>query len=120
LLLNGAGALVATVFAGAGLARPSIAEPTSSTETDALATFWAASSAIRTWAVTGPLLASLLTPEGPSAQVVRAAGFVQLGDAVLGLRQGNRLMTLAPAAMGAIHLITSRVLSAQLPVVKGE
>jgi len=111
LVLNGVGALIAAGFAGAGLARPSIAEPTSDVGSNTVTGFWAASSAIRTWAVTGPLLASLLTRRGPSPQIVTAAGIVQLGDAALGLRQRNTFMTIAPAMMGVIHLITARVLS---------
>lgn len=110
LVLNGVGALIATGFAGAGLARPSIAEPSSDAEPNTLTGFWSASSAIRTWAITGPLLAALLTRRGPSSQLVTAAGIVQLGDAVLGLRQRNTGMTIAPAVMGVIHLVTARVL----------
>lgn len=110
LLLNGVGALVAAGFAAAGLARPSIAEPRSDAEPNTLIEFWSASSAIRTWAITGPLLAALLTRRGPSPQLVTAAGIVQVGDAVLGLRQRNTGMTIAPAVMGVIHLTTARVL----------
>ncbi|MGI3783429.1 MAG: hypothetical protein ACRYG2_21915 [Janthinobacterium lividum] len=110
LVLNGAGALIATGFAGAGLARPSIADPRSASETNVVTRFWAASSAIRTWAVAVPLLASLPTQRGPSPHIITAAGIVQLGDAALGLRQRNILMTLAPAVMGAIHLVTARAL----------
>jgi hypothetical protein len=110
LVLNGAGALIATGFAGAGFARPSIAGSRSDGETAEITRFWAASSAIRTWAITGPLLASLLTHRGPSPQIVTAAGMVQLGDAGLGLRQRNLAMTLAPAVMGVIHLVTARAL----------
>lgn len=109
-MLNGAGALIATGFAAAGLARPAIAEPHSGGGTNALTRFWAASSAIRTVAITGPLLTSLLTQRASSPQIVSAAGIVQLGDALLGLRQRNVFMALAPAAMGAIHLITARAL----------
>ena len=111
LLLNGAGALIAAGFAGAGLARPSIAEPKSDAGPNTVSQFWAASSAIRTWAITGPLLGSLLTQRGPSPQIVIAAGIVQLGDAALGMRQRNTFMTIAPGVMGVIHLITARVLS---------
>ncbi|MGI8760946.1 MAG: hypothetical protein ACR2LF_06590, partial [Jatrophihabitantaceae bacterium] len=106
LLLNGVGALIAAGFAAAGLARPSIAEPRSDAEPNTLIEFWSASSAIRTWAITGPLLAALLTRGGPSPQLVTAAGIVQVGDAVLGLRQRNTGMTIAPAVMGVIHLTT--------------
>lgn len=111
LVVNGVGALIATGFAGAGLARPSIAEPDSDAKSNTLSAFWAASSAIRTWAITGPLLVSLLTRRGPSPQIVTAAGVVQLGDAALGLRQRNTFMTIAPAVMGVIHLITARTLT---------
>lgn len=110
LVVNGVGALIAAGFAGAGLLRPSIAEPRSPAETNTVTGFWAASSAIRTWAITGPLLAALLTDRRPSPQIITAAGIVQLGDAALGLRQRNAFMTIAPAAMGVIHLITARVL----------
>lgn len=113
LVLNGVGALIASGFAGAGLARPSIADSRSASETNEVTRFWAASSAIRTWAVTGPLLASLLTHRRPSPHIVVAAGIVQLGDAALGLRQRNTFMALAPAVMGAIHLFTARALLAE-------
>lgn len=112
LVLNGVGALVATGFAAAGLVRPAVAERRSDTKTDSVTEFWAASSAIRTLAITGPLLATLLTRRGPSGgQIVAAAGIVQLGDAALGLRQRNPFMAIAPAVMGTIHLITARSLS---------
>ena len=111
LVLNGAGALVATGFAVAGLARPSIAEPGSDARPNHLTGFWAASSAVRTVAVTGPLLAGLATGRRPSPQLLTAAAIVQLGDAVLGLRQRNAFMTVAPAAMGLVHLATARRLS---------
>lgn len=109
LVVNGIGALVATGFAGVGVARPSIADPKFTAEPNPLAGFWSASSAIRTWAITGPFLATLLTRR-PSPQLVTAAGFVQLGDAVLGLRQRNAAMTFGPAVMGIVHLITARIL----------
>lgn len=96
LVLNGVGALVAAGFAAAGLVWPAVAERRSDTKTDSVTEFWAASSAIRTWAITGPLLATLLTRRGPSGQIVAAAGLVQLGDAALGLRQRNPFMAIAP------------------------
>lgn len=95
-MVNGVGALLAAGFAGAGVARPSIAEPKSTTKPKTLAGFWSASSAIRTWAITGPFLITLLTTCRPSTQLVTAAGIVQLGDAVLGFRQRNTAMTIAP------------------------
>jgi hypothetical protein len=109
LVVNGVGALLAAAFAGAGVARPSIAEPKSTAKPNTLAGFWSASSAIRTWAITGPFLITLLTGR-PSTQLVTAAGIVQLGDAVLGFRQRNTAMTIAPAVMGVVHLITTRIL----------
>ena len=109
--MNGAGALIATGFAAAGLARPSIANPDADVQPDGIAQFWAASSAIRTWAVAGPLLAALLARRDPSPQIVTAAGLVQLGDAVLGFRQRNIFMAVAPAIMGVVHLVTARQLS---------
>lgn len=120
LVLNGTGAVIAAGFAGAGLARPSIADPRSSAEPNTVIQFWAASSAVRTWAITGPLLGSLLTSRGPSPQIVITAGIVQLGDAALGVRQRNMFMTIAPAVMGLIHLITARVLSQDAESHRGE
>lgn len=96
-----------------GHGRASIAEPRSDAGPNTLTGFWSASSAIRTWAITGPLLAALLTRRGLSPQLVTSAGIVQLGDAVLGLGQRNTVMTIAPAAIGIIHLITARVLRAE-------
>lgn len=113
LVLNGAGAVVATGFAGAGLARPSIALPGSAERPNRLTEFWAASSAVRTWAITGPLLVALVTRREASPQILTAAAIVQLGDAALGLRQRNTFMTVAPAVMGVVHLATARVLSRQ-------
>jgi len=52
-----------------------------------------------------------MTRHAPSPQLVAAAGMVQLGDAVLGLRQRNVFMSVAPAVMGVIHLVTARALS---------
>ena len=111
LVVNGAGAVVAAGFGAAGLARPSIAGHGSAEEPNGLTGFWAASSAIRSWAVAGPLLAALLARRTPSPQLLVAAGIVQLGDATLGLRQRNAFMTVAPAVMGAIHLTTASVVS---------
>ena len=111
LVLNGAGAAIAAGFAGAGLARPSIADPASIEAPNRLTGFWATSSAIRTWAVTGPILVALLTRREPSPSILAAAGIAQLGDAALGLRQRNTFMAVAPAVMGVIHLTTARLLS---------
>ena len=111
LALNATGALVAAGFAAGGLIRPSIAEHRSVSDTTALTQFWAASSAIRTLAVSGPLLVALSTNRSPSPQILTAAGITQLGDALLGIRQRNAFMTTAPAVMGVVHLVTARVLA---------
>lgn len=59
----------------------------------------------------GPLLAALLARRDPSPHIVAAAGLVQLGEAVFGVRQRNVFMTVAPATMGVVHLVTARLLS---------
>lgn len=110
LVLNGVGAVVATGFGAAGVARPSIAEPGSAASTTSVTRLWAASSGVRTWAITGPFLVVLLTRRDLSPQLVAAAGLVQLGDAALGLRQRNVFMAVAPAVMGVIHLVTAQQL----------
>jgi len=47
-----------------------------------------------------------------SPELLTVAGLVQLGDSALGIRQRNASMTLAPAAMGLVHLASARVLRA--------
>jgi hypothetical protein len=69
---------------------------------------------VRTWAVTVPLVAGIARTGRPSPRLLTIAGLVQLGDSVLGIRQRNPRMTLAPAAMGLIHLASTRVLSTRL------
>ncbi len=110
LVANGVGAAAAAVFAAAGLIRPGYVEADSSS-TSSLSEFWAAASALRTWAITVPLLGELVLKRRPSPQLLVAAGLVQLGDSALGIRQRNPSMTLAPAAMGVVHLASARVLS---------
>ena len=112
LIINGAGAAAAAVFAAAGLARPAYGQ--AGTPPDSLAEFWAASSAVRTWAITVPLLGGLLTGR-PAPHLLTVAGLVQLGDSALGIRQRNPRMTLAPAAMGLVHLASARILSRPAP-----
>lgn len=109
LLANGVGAAAAAVFAGAGVVRPNCVETGSASSS--LSEFWAASSALRTWAITAPLLRELVLKRRATPQLLIAAGVVQLGDSALGLRQRNPRMTLAPAMMGLIHLASARVLS---------
>jgi hypothetical protein len=75
------------------------------------AQFWAASSAVRTWAVTVPLLAALAQQGRPAPQLLVVAGLIQLGDSALGAWQRKPDMTVAPALMGLIHLSSARVLS---------
>ncbi len=109
LAVNGVGAATAAVFAAAGLTRPSYVQPGASSSS--LTEFWAASSAVRTWAITVPLLAGLATTGRAAPQLLTVAGLVQLGDAALGIWQRKPDMTLAPAAMGLIHLTSARLLS---------
>lgn len=109
LLANGVGAAAAAVFAGAGLARPNYVETGSASSS--LSEFWAASSALRTWAITAPLLGELVLKRRATPQLLIAAGVVQLGDSALGIRQRNPGMTLGPATMGLVHLASARVLS---------
>lgn len=109
LTANAVGAGVAAVFAGAGLARPGYVQSGSSSS--ALTEFWAASSAVRTWAITAPLLAGIISGGRPASQLLVAAGLVQLGDALLGVRQRNASMAVFPAAMGLVHLGSAHLLS---------
>ena len=107
LLANAAGAVAATVFATAGVVR--------SDHSGASGGFWAASSAVRTLAITGPLLAGMAARGRPAPQLLIAAGLAQLGDSALGLWQHNLSMTVAPAAMGLIHLRTAWALTQRHP-----
>jgi len=109
LMANGVGAAAAAVFAAVGMARPDYVEADSSS--NSLSEFWATSSALRTWAMTIPLLGELVLRRCPTPQLLIAAGLVQLGDSALGIRQRNPSMTLAPAAMGLVHLASARILS---------
>ena len=106
IVLNAAGAAAAAAFAAFGAARPGYIDrekgPNSS------AGFWAASSAVRTCAITLPILAALARQRRPSPELLTVAGLVQLGDSALGIRQHNVRMTLAPALMGIVHLATAR------------
>ncbi len=107
--VNAAGVIAAVAFAATGVARPNYIEdkavPTP------LANFWAASSAVRTWAIATPILLSLTRRRQPSAEMLAVAGAIQLGDSALGVWQRNPRMTIAPALMGLIHLFTARLLS---------
>ncbi len=109
LVANGVGAGAAAGFAALGLGRPSYVEAGSAS--GSLSGFWAASSALRTWAITVPLLSELVFKQRITPQLLTVAGLVQLGDSALGIRQRKPSMALAPAAMGVIHLASARVLS---------
>lgn len=111
--LNGAGVVVAAVFAARGAARPASVSP--GAPVTPAARFWAESSAVRTWALAAPLAATLTRPAARSAPgLLVVAGLVQLGDAVLGVRQRNPAMTAAPAVMGLVHLLSARVLATRV------
>lgn len=109
--LNAAGILAATAFAAIGAARPGYVdrEAASSPPIE----FWTASSAIRTWAITIPLLGTLVRHGRLSPELLAVAGLVQFGDSALGIRQRNPQMTLASALMGVVHLATARQLAHQ-------
>ncbi len=113
LALNAIGATAAAGFAAAGLIRPDYVQ--NPTPTSALTRFWAASSAVRTWALTLPLLATMARHDTPSHDLLLVAGLVQLGDSALGFQQGNRRMTLAPAVMATVHILTARSFRQQQP-----
>ncbi len=97
------------MFAATGLARPGYVQSGSSSSS--LAGFWAASSAVRTWAITAPLLAGIIRGGRPAPQLLAVAGLVQLGDAALGVWQRNARMAAFPAAMGLVHLGSARLLA---------
>ena len=103
-LLNGVGLVAAVGFAAAGIVRPSVAGPA---DRDSLSAFWAVSSAVRTWSIAVPLAVGLIRGK-PDLGLLVAAGFVQVGDAVLGSRQRNVPMAVLPALMAVVHFITAR------------
>jgi len=108
LAVNALGLTAAAVFAAVGVRRPGHGQPGS--VTSPLTGFWAASSAVRTWAVTAPLLVGTIRGGRPAPQLLVVAGLVQLGDAALGAHQRNPRMTTLPAVMGLIHLASARLL----------
>lgn len=109
LALNAMGAAAAAGFAVRGVLRPEYVQPNRSA--DPLASFWAASSAVRTAAVAVPLLVSLARGDRSTPTLLAIAGAVQLGDSLLGIQRRNPGMALAPAVMGALHLATARRLA---------
>lgn len=107
--LNGVGVAAAAAFAVRGVQRPSFLDPAE--PVTGLAEFWAASSFVRTWTLAVPLGVALSRENVPSrSSLLVVAGLVQCGDAMLGVRRRNPAMTLAPALMGAVHLLSARVL----------
>ena len=70
----------------------------------ALVRYWSASSAVRTWALTGYLGWAATRGKQPSAELLTVAGLIQLGDAALGVWQRNPRMATLPALMGVVHL----------------
>ena len=110
MALNGAGIAAAAAFGARGVRQPSYVRP--SEPVTQLAHFWAASSAVRTWALAAPLLVALGRRPAERADLLVVAGLVPCGDAALGARQRNRAMAVAPAIMGVVHLVSARVLRA--------
>ncbi len=100
---------MAAGFAVRGLRHPDYVQP--SQPVTSLTSFWAASSAVRTWAVTAPLVGSLLVDGRATPTLLTVAGLVQFGDSALGLWQRKPDMTIAPAVMGTVHLASARWLS---------
>ena len=103
--VNGAGVVAAAAFAGIGLVRRGFANPKASEV--ALAKYWSASSAVRTWALTCCLGWAAARSKHPSAELLAVAGLVQLGDAALGSWQRNPRMATLPALMGVVHLASA-------------
>ena len=119
LVANGIGAVAAAVFATVGLRRPDYVVPAG--QVTPVAEFWVASSAVRTWALAGPLVVALARPGSKARSgLLVASGLVQLGDAALGVRQRNFAMTTAPAIMGVVHLLSARVLGPASPPARAD
>jgi len=114
IAVNAVGASASAVFAGVGLVRPGYVQP--GWAVGPAATFWAASSTARTWAITGPLLVGLARDRRPAPQLLLAAGVVQLLDAGLGVWQRNLRMVVLPATMGLVHLASARRLRTAVAV----
>lgn len=105
---NGLGLAAAAVFAAVGVVRPNFSDPDESEHS--LTRFWAASSAVRTWAMAGGLAMAARRDQRPSPELLAVAGFVQLGDSVLGVWQRNARMAMLPALMAIVHLRSARAL----------
>ncbi len=109
--VNAVGAMAAAAFAARGVLRPEYVSPERSS--NSLADFWAVSSAVRTWAVTVPLLGGVVVTGRVMPQLLMVAGLVQLGDSALGVWQRKADMAVAPAVMGLVHLASARLLARQ-------
>lgn len=108
LAANALGVMIASGFSARGLRTPNFGEPDQ--PSSPLARFWAASSAVRTWSLAIPVLEGLVRGR-PVPGLLATAGLVQLGDSALGVWRRNRQMAIAPAVMGAVHLVSARLLS---------
>ena len=109
LTVNAVGAAASFGFAVRGLHRPAYVQPLQ--DASPLASFWAASSAVRTTAITASVLGSALLRERAAPEMLTVAGLVQLGDSALGAWQRKPDMTLVPAVMGLVHLVSARWLA---------
>ena len=107
--VNALGLAAAAAFSIRGVHNPSYVRPNEPVEP--LARFWAASSAVRTLAVAGPLLGPLAVGRPVETPTLTVAGLVQLGDAALGVWQRKTDMAVAPAIMGLVHLATANRLN---------
>jgi hypothetical protein len=108
LAVNGIGILVASAFSARGFVKPNFSEPDE--QSTPLARFWSASSAVRTVSIAIPMLAGIAR-QRPVGGTLLTAGLVQLGDSALGVWRRNPQMAIAPAVMGAIHLVSARLLT---------
>ncbi len=108
-MLNVVGAAASAGFAARGVIRPEYVQPTQTASP--LTSFWAVSSAVRSWAITLPLVGSLTVTGRAAPQLLAVAGLAQLGDSALGIWQRKPEMTAAPAAMGIVHLASARLLA---------
>jgi hypothetical protein len=106
--VNVVGAVAAAAFAAGGLARPGYVHPGSASTPNTR--FWAASSAVRMWAVAVPLVVDVIADRQAKRHLLVVAGLVQLGDSALGLWQRKAAMTVAPAIMGVVHFASARCL----------
>lgn len=106
-LANAGGVLASAVFAVVGVRRPGYVMPEG--EANPLAAFWAQAAAARTLPLACVLLYELARESPRSLHgLLLVAGLAQAGDAALGVRRRNPGMTLAPATLAALHLLSAR------------